>query len=130
MSKNNRNETLSIQQDIKISNETIDEIMCTALEGGITYWCNEVDVIDGFAEGTTYAHEQISRNGKLKLYDCESEETFTLTREKFLKGLQLFLESGGADHIITAHVIDTSEIDADSADAIIQYAIFGETIYS
>ena len=44
--------------------------MATALDGGITYWCNKAEVIGGYLG--EYASDQISRGGKLKLYDYEA----------------------------------------------------------
>lgn len=105
----------------------IDDIMYTALNGGITYWCRFAEVV-GDHLGKV-ASEQISRGGTLKLYDMESEETYTLTLSKFLRGFQIYLEE--TDVIIrdvSGH-IHTGDIDALAADLIIQYAVFSEMVY-
>ena len=34
------NEVLNVSFAVVVTPEDIDDIMCAALEGGITYWCN------------------------------------------------------------------------------------------
>ena len=36
---------LSVSVTFKVLDEDIDDIMCTALEGGITYWCNRTEIV-------------------------------------------------------------------------------------
>ena len=72
---------LSASVTFKVLDEDIDDIMCAALEGGINYWCNRVEVVGEKYFGK-YASEQISRGGELLLYDCESDAVYTLTLDK------------------------------------------------
>ena len=62
------------------------------------------------------------------LYDAESPEKWELTLEKFLAGMKLYLENGGSTCVCDEEV-DTCNIDADGADSIVQYALFGELVY-
>lgn len=117
---------IEVKLNILLTNQDIDDIMCTALEGGINYWCGKAKVVGKYLGD--YASEQISRDGTLKLYDAESGEEFELTKEKFIKGLTKFLEDGRSD-LISQGVIDTCCLDACDADAIIQYALFDEVVY-
>lgn len=128
--ENNKIFDVTVWFDLTVTAEDIDCIMCTALEGGITYWCADVDVVGGEYLGT-YASEQISRGGSLYLYDAENEETHTLTLIKFLNGIKLWAEFGGdpCNAIQGNGTLDTADIDAEIADMIIQYAIFGEVIF-
>ena len=75
---------------VRVRNEDIDDIMVSALEGGINYWCRKAEVKGGYLG--EYASDQISRGGELILHDTE-------------------------------------DIDAEDADCIIQYALFGDVIY-
>lgn len=118
--------TLKIEQDVKISPIDIDGIMVTALEGGITYWCNEARTVGEFLG--SYASDQISRNGTLILHDSEDDKNYELTLAKFLEGLKLYIEDGNTEALCDGR-IDPGNIDADGADSIIQYAIFGEVIF-
>lgn len=123
--------TLEIKFNVEVTNQDIDDIMCTALEGGITDWCGKVEVIGGKYLGE-YAHEQISRGGSLMLYDAESSDKWELTLDKFKQGLQLYLsehtEAIDGNEVGT-YQLDTSYIDAYEADEIIQYALFGEVLF-
>lgn len=117
---------LNIEYKVKLDNECIDDIMATALEGGITYWCNNAEVVGEYLG--EYASEQISRGGVLKLHDSEEDKTYELTLDKFLDGLAKVISERGLD-VLYEGKVDASSIDAEDADAIIQYAIFGEVVY-
>jgi len=116
----------------KVTDEDINDIMCTALEGGINCWCSKAEVIDGDYKGAEYASDSLSKGAKLLLHDCEDdhigdEEKFTLTKEKFMKGFQLYL-TNGVEKGRTVYT-DPGDIDACEADCIIQFAVFGEIVY-
>ena len=114
--------------EIKITDEDIDDIMCAALEGGVNYWCYRVDVVGGNYLGE-WAHEQISRGGRLRFFDSESDDTWILTKNKFLKGIKLWVENGYAKEAMYDGGLDTGMIDAIGADLIVQFALFGEVIF-
>lgn len=102
--------------------------MCTALDGGITGWCRAAKPV-GKRLGE-YAHEQIARGGSLMLYDAESSDKWELTLDKFLRGLVQAIEDGVPVAIDAGSgSIDPSEVDADGADMIIQYALFEEVVF-
>lgn len=77
---------LKLELEMVATQEDIDDIMAGALEGGINYWCGEAEVVGNYLG--EYASEQISRGGQLILHDIEENETYTLDREKFVKGLK------------------------------------------
>ncbi len=119
---------ISVLRTITITQEDIDDIMCSALEGGITYWCCKAEVVEDDYYGE-YASEQISRDGSLRLYDCEEDETYILTLYKLLKGIGLAIEDGFGYDWFDGDCLDCCQIDGDAADVIIQYALFGEVVY-
>lgn len=138
---------LTTEIDIAISREDIDDIMVTALEGGINYWCDEASVPPGDRYLGEYASEQISRGGELWLHDAEEDEGGMrayrkLNKEKFLEGLRRYIDAGNTDCIFQREAqsrndpaagtfgVDTGRIDADEADSIIQYALFGDLVYA
>jgi hypothetical protein len=107
----------------------VDSIMSTALEGGITYWCCEAVPLDGYMkdQGGECASDVISRGGRLLLKSLEGDheedpEKYTLTLDKFLKGLAAYVEVFGVSDGIDC-------VDADGADRIVQAALFGEQVY-
>lgn len=85
-----------------------------------------------------WGHEQIAKGGELHIhvvepFDQKDTEWYVLTKEKFLDGLEKYLKEPKysdclelVDHELR---IDTCYIDAEVADCIIQYALFGEVVY-
>ncbi len=123
--------------DVTVQNEDIDDIMVSALEGGINYWCKKAEVAGNyFGE---YASDQISRGGELILHDMEENKTYTVSKEKFIEGLKKYITAGNTECIVretddygiyTGKLsIEAGNIDALAADCIIQYAVFGDVIY-
>ena len=117
---------INVEMSVTITMQDIDDILTTAFEGGINYWCSEVRV-DGDYLGE-YASEQISRHGGLYLTDSEDEQVYYLEINSFLNGLKLYLK----DHpeLIEYGRIDTCNVDANVADCIVQLAIFKEVVYA
>lgn len=124
---------IKIGKDVEVTNQDIDDIMATALEGGITYWCDRAVVVgDYYGE---YASEQISRGGILLLNDFEEECVYELNKGILLMGLEHYLNDPDKPYDIIEDTtdekrIDTCMVDGVVADMIIQYAIFGEVIYA
>jgi hypothetical protein len=121
--------SINVKRDMRVTSEDINDIITAALEGGINYWCNEAEVVGEYLG--EYASEQISKGGTIILHDAESEDTWELNLEKLLRGIELAIEEEYlADYEwYDADSIDTCQIDADVADAIIQFAIFEEIIF-
>lgn len=120
---------VEIKQTIKVTQQDIDDIMVAALEGGINYWCWKAEVVgDWLGE---WAHEQIARGGMLKLYDSEADEKYWLTLDKLLNGIKKAYEEGCYKEYewCDGHILDCCQIDAEVADCIVQYALFGEWVY-
>ena len=126
MDKNERY-TISATVSFEITGQDIDDIMSAALDGGITYWCGKAEVVEEYLG--EYASDQISRGGSLLLYDIEDGNSFELTLEKFLNGLQLWVENIRSFSLAFDGRLDMDEMDADVADAIVQYALFTEIVY-
>lgn len=118
---------ISIERVAKVTQEDIDDIMCSALEGGICYWASEAEVVEE-KRCADWGHEQIARGGALILHDAESSDKWELTLEKFLNGVKLWLQNGDDRYgaLQNDGTLDTCEIDGEMADMIVQYAIFGE----
>ena len=120
---------VNIERTVKVTAEDIDDIMCSALEGGINYWCCKAEVVGDYLG--EYASEQISRGGALNLYDAEDDEVYELTLDKLLKGIKgaidgsYYTDYGWAD----GYILDTCNVDACVADCIIQCALFEDVIF-
>lgn len=124
-----------VQIRAALTQQDIDDIMVSALEGGINYWCRRV-VVQGDYLGE-YASEQISRGGKLAVWldePFEEDKTcYLLDLDKFLAGFKLWLENGcGNCDVVDASdgSVDCGEIDGTAADEIVQYALFGNVVFA
>ena len=122
---------MSVEFKVRITDEDIDDIMVSALEGGINYWCCRAEAV-GLPLGE-YASDQISRGGMLRLYDREDESAYELTKEKLVKGISMYLENPTQSDVLEVidHELrlDTSYVDADVSDCMVQYALFDDIIY-
>lgn len=123
---NEKKYTVRPEIEVNLSQQDIDDIMAVALDGGICYWCRKAEVVGEYLG--EYASDQISRGGALILHDAESAHTWELTLEKFLKGVKLYFEQGC--HVqVEDNAIDTCDIDANDADCIVQFSVFGEVMF-
>lgn len=124
-----------VEVSIHVAPQDIDDILVGAFEGGINYWCSRVEVKDDDFRGGEFASDVISRGGILLLHVQDDDDSpLTLDLERFAKGFKLWLESRSrmdrAFFRFSEHGVDTANIDADDADMIVQYAVFGEIRYS
>ena len=120
-----RDTTQTFPITTSVSIETLEDIVVTALEGGIGYW----SVLDNSTKAwekydfcdlpTSQAAFELLYNGEaLKFYDVEDNtEVWQLTWKNLLKGVEMF---GG---------VKEEDIDAEVADQIIQYALFGKVVF-
>lgn len=123
---NEKKYTVRPEIEVNLSQQDIDDIMAVALDGGICYWCRKAEVVGEYLG--EYASDQISRGGALILHDAESAQTWELTLGKFLKGVKLYFEQGC--HVqVEDNAIDTCDIDANDADCIVQFSVFGEVMF-
>ena len=120
---------VTVERKIKVTQQDIDDIMLTALEGGINYWCDKATVVGEYLG--EFASEQISRGGILKLHDAEDDKTYELTKAKLLNGITQAIEKDffANYHWYAGNELDTSMVDAEVADVIIQLALFDGIIY-
>lgn len=107
-----------------ITGEDIDNIMSAAMQG-IIHWCDEAKVRNPDAKGKELPEmtsEVLSRGYSIMIHDVaddtENGTWHVLNLKKLLKGIALFKN------------FDFYEWDMYSADAAVQYALFGELRYS
>ena len=123
------NYEIKIEKTIKVTQEDIDDIMCSALDGGITYWCHKAEVVGEYLG--EYASEQISRGGILLLHDAEEDEVYDLDLNHLLSGIRQAYEGNyfAEYEWCDGKTIDTCQVDAEVADVIVQLALFDEVVY-
>ena len=122
--------SVHIEMDVSLTQQDIDDIMFTALEGGINYWCGSAKVVEE-KRCSEWGHEQIARGGALILHDAESSDKWELNLEKFLTGVKLWLQNNEDRYgaVASDGTLDTGEVDAEMADLIVQYALFGKPVF-
>ena len=120
----------SITPTIIVTNNDIDDIVTTALEGGINYWADQAETVGTLREEDKdlYISETISRGYTVEIHDAEEGEVYQLDLEKLLNGITYGVQNGFVE-INNGGTIDTGDIDAIAADVIIQAALFGDVIY-
>ncbi len=119
---------VDIDKKVTLSRQDIDDIVCTALEGGVSYWCDYARV-DGEYLGE-YASDQVARGGTLLLHDAEDDLEYALELCNFVSGFLMACKDGYAGEWFDEDGnIDCGMVDAEDADVIIQYALFGEVVY-
>lgn len=120
---------LEIKTMLTVTAEDIDDIITTAFEGGINYWCNRAEVVGDYLG--EFASDQISRGGAVRLYDAENDDVYELTLEKVLKGIQKACEEHWFQDYewCDGKTIDTCQVDGAVADAIVQLALFDDVIF-
>lgn len=114
---------------IKVTAEDIDDIMCIALTGFITYWADAARPVGEFLGNEL--SEQISRGGTISIHEEEENTWHDFGLKEFLKGIELW-EKEGMDRYNAVDEegnINAGKIDSEMGDMIIQYGIFGELVY-
>jgi len=104
-----------------VSQGLVDDLICTAFEGGCAEWIDRIQVINKPAD-IAYSSDALTRGGHYVF--TVDDEKHELTLEKFIKGLELFHATTGK----TPQELGEDH-DADDSDMIMQYALFGEYVY-
>lgn len=115
---------------VGITGRQIEDIIITALEGGIDHWAvldNAAPVWENKPKGmpvSQYTVQLLLEGKSVELYEDEDvTERWELSLPKLLSGIELCIKETGFS-------ADLSDIDADIADTIVQLALFGELVYS
>ena len=113
-----------------VTRDDLRDIFATALEGGINYWAEGIDVAE-YPEGAEYGSDVPALGGSVVLrYDDPEQDEGTATGRFTVDAAAL--ERGivkAATHrgLTVRRFLD--EQDADSADLVMQFAIFGDVVY-
>jgi hypothetical protein len=122
--------TVVMKKDL--TEKDVENIMVTAIEGGIGYWAKLHNDKPEWSEkpsdepASTWAAKLLIDGKEVIFSETETEEDdeheLVLTLEKLIKGVEL-----NATHRKWDADIDNG--DATTADCIVQYAIFNEVVY-
>ena len=122
-----------INRRIEISDELIENILCSAFEGGITYWANNVSCHDNDdmkkvgGWKSRYLTRTKLKNAKLIIHTISGGEV-TLTKKSIIDALQK-MDTPEYSYTKALGRILSEQYDADDADIVVQTACFGEVVY-
>jgi hypothetical protein len=105
-----------------VSSQQIADLVITAFEGGITYWCESCDCGSAYQKPATYDGPF---EWTLKLHD--EDDDVTLTPEKIQTGLQKLADDFPT--IFNRCTDEDGDYDGDDADIFMQLCLFGEVVY-
>lgn len=123
----NTNFNLCAVRKLKLTGKDVANVMDAAID--YISWASDVEVL-GEMRGE-FVSEEITRGGVIRFFDAESDDTWDLDLEKFLKGFRLWVEKG-YDHYHAVQedgTVDCINIDGPAADAIVQLALFDELVF-
>lgn len=137
-----------ITTKILVTDQDLADIITIAFYGGLN-WCERAYPKDGHWMGNPGNH--ILNGGVIILCDIDGEERYELNKLKLLKGITGLIEEDNWDlsqlgfkkedaYYVDAdntqcvlragHCLETGDIDADIADLIVQYGIFGKQVFA
>lgn len=120
--------TFDLNIKCTLTQQDVDDLMVIALEGGINYWCGEAVVVEEVSEkhADILVSEALSRDYTIRLVDLENpNDIWNLTLEKLIEGIKQYMIEYGINSI--EDLMDNH--DAETADTIIQYALFDELVF-
>lgn len=136
MDKDRIVEVIGVGFQVAVTVEDIEDMMVTALEGGIGYWAcldNSGAEFSNAPDDETISETaaRLLLEGKsITLIDEEEGERHELTLKKLLAGFKKWFRDGyDCYDVVTSDGLDMCNFDAECADGVIQTAIFGEIIY-
>ena len=123
-----------INRRLEISDELIEDILCSAFEGGITYWADNISCEDNkdMKKVGGWKHEYLTKTKKkdavMYLHDAETGEKYPITKKSIIDALQK-MDNPKYQYTKALNRILIGQSDADDADIVVQTACFGEVVY-
>ena len=128
----NVNIPMKLPLKLNIERESIEDLLCGALEGGSNYWYMIVDRKEPNPK-PEFLHEYPMRGGSLTFVDLEDSDDldnpeikkFVLDKATMIKGMQQMAAK------YPGHFADFQQenTDANTFDCFLQCCLFGEEIY-
>ena len=123
-------EVINTEFPVVLLNTDIEGIMQVALDGSLIHWCMEFSTS---GKASREPHKELTTGGMLTFTDSKTGDWWELTKENFISGFRLYLAKPTSadilefiDHQLR---VDLNAVDSKVADAIVQYALFGEILY-
>lgn len=136
---------MKVNIEVELSVQDMMDLLCTAFEGGVNYWVTSILGEGGdtgkLPEGRTkieHEYEWLAVGGSLKIgYDDEERLYRYLDQDKLQKGLQEWINRNSGQVVLITRIdgslrdtaLDLGNIDANDADKIVQFALFGKLVF-
>ena len=123
----------TITRTVEISDELIEGILCSAFEGGITYWANNVSCHnrEDMKKVGGWKHKYLTKtklkDAKLIIHTIDGGEV-AITEKSIIDALQK-MDRPKYKYTKALSRILKWEYDSDDADIVVQTACFGEVVY-
>ena len=122
-----------INRRIEISDELIEHILCSAFEGGIVYWADNVSCEDkeDMQKVGGWKHEYLTKTKKkdavMYIHTMEGEKA-KITKKSIIDALQKMDDPKNSCTKALGRILDMT-YDAGDADLVLQMACLGEVVY-
>jgi hypothetical protein len=130
---------LFIKVLVEVDDEFFDNIVTTMLEGGSNYWIKTIQIHHPDGEKpkgiplSTWAASALNKGGFVMIQPQDEIKHYRLEMKDLWNGLHRWIESKpGSVPVVVENgktTIDAGDIDANDADAILQYALFGILVF-
>ena len=123
-----------INRRIEISDELIEYILCSAFEGGITYWAENISCKDNkdMKKVGGYKSEYLTKTKKkdavIYVHESETGEKYPITKKSIIDALQK-MDTPEYNYTKVLNRLLNDGWDADDADIVVQTGCFGEVVY-
>ena len=122
----------TITKTIVITDELIENLLCTAFEGGSTYWAENISCedIEDMKKVGGYKSEYLTKTKKdnAVMYIHVEDDKHPITKKSIIDALQKMDNPKYKCTKALSRIIN-EEYDADDADVVLQTACFGQVIY-
>ena len=122
-----------INRRIEISDELIENLLCGAFEGGITYWANNVSCEDreDMLKVKGWKHEYLTKTKKkdavMYIHETDGDKA-KITKKSIIDALQKMDDPKNGCTKALARILNET-YDAYDCDIVVQMACFGEVVY-
>jgi len=128
-----------ITVEVPISAQCLCDILSAAFEGGINYWLSTYETSHPSTLTTLPKGERLecqymapAYGGTVRLYSTDLDETegpYLLNQGNLLTAISRAAKEGRFQIEVYEGDLDASDIDAEVADVIVQYAVLGEIVF-
>lgn len=118
-----------VKTTVEIERKRLDDLMCGALEGGSTYWCDRCDIEwsdEAAAKNEIeYGHEAIAAGAEFTVWHNDEETTIPNGPKTIERALQQMAD----EHPFHFNNFINDNDDAETSDVFFQLLCFGELVY-